>query len=71
MHRESDFVHYELPNKHNRVGRLIKYITSNQPRMIYPIYFIQGIAYQRDGFETEVNLLLLTAPNNSGTLKQS
>ena len=71
MHRESDFVHYELPNKHNRVGRIIKYITSNQTRMIYSITHIQGSASQRDDFETAANLLLLTAPNNSDTLKQS
>ena len=71
IQRELDFVHYELPNKHNRVGRIIKYITSNQTRMIYSITHIQGGASQRDDFETAANLLLLTAPNNSGTLKQS
>ena len=40
MHRELYFVQYELPNAHNRVGRLIKLITSKELSIISAIAHI-------------------------------
>ena len=48
MHRELYFVQYELPNEHNRVGHLTKFITSKEPSIFFSINHIQESLAQRD-----------------------
>jgi len=60
--RASQFVDYEIPNEHTRVGRLIKSIVSRDPSIVSAITHIQGNLVQRDDFESAADFLLLTAP---------
>ena len=62
MMRASQFIDYELPNDHTRVGRLIKSITSRDPSIVSAITHIQGNQQQRNDFEAAADFLLLTAP---------
>ena len=60
----SQFIAYEVPNDHTRVGRLIKSIQSKDPAIISALTHIQGNAAQRDDFELAADFLLLTAPKH-------
>ena len=62
MMRASQFVDYELPNEHTRVGRLIKSIVNRDPSIVSAITHIQGNTNQRNDFELAADFLLLTAP---------
>ncbi len=62
MVRAAQFIPYEVPNEHTRVGRLIKSIQSKDPSIVSAITHIQGNALQRDDFELAADFLLLTAP---------
>ena len=62
MVRASQFIAFEVPNEHTRVGRLIKSITSKEPAIISAITHIQGNHMQRNDFEEASDFLLLTAP---------
>lgn len=62
MMRASQFVDYELPNEHTRVGRLIKSILNRDPSIVSAITHIQGNHGQRNDFELAADFLLLTAP---------
>ena len=62
MVRASQFVDYELPNDHTRVGRLIKSITNRDPSIVSAITHIQGNQHQHNDFEAAADFLLLTAP---------
>jgi ribosomal protein L29 len=64
MRRSSDYVQYDVPNEHTRVGRLIKSITTKDPSILAAITHIQGSDVQRNDFEAAADFLLLTAPNN-------
>ena len=58
----SQFIEYEVPNEHTRVGQLIKSITSRDPSIVSTIIHIQGNDTQRNNFEEAADFLLLTAP---------
>ena len=62
MMRASQFVEYELPNEHTRVGRLIKSIVNRDPSIVSAVTHIQGNTEQRNDFELAADFLLLTAP---------
>ena len=62
MARASQYVSYELPNDHTRVGRLLKSITTKEPAIVAAITHIQGTPAQRGDFEEAADFLLLTAP---------
>ena len=62
MVRASQFIAYEVPNEHTRVGRLMKSITCKEPAIISAITHIQGNDAQRNDFELASDFLLLTAP---------
>ena len=64
MVRASQFIPYEVPNKHTRVGRLIKSIQSKDPSIISAPTHIQGSITQRDNFELAADFLLLPAPKH-------
>ena len=64
MVRASDYIQYDLPNEHTRVGRFIKSITSKEPAIISAITHIHGDNNLRNDFESAVDFMLLTAPNN-------
>ena len=61
--RASQFVDYELPNGHTRVGRLIKSITSKDGAILAAITNIHGDRVKRNDFEEAADFLLLTAPD--------
>ena len=60
--RASQFVAYEVPNDHTRVGRLLKSITSKDGAILSAITHIQGTTEMRENFEETADFLLLTAP---------
>ena len=60
--RASQFVSYEVPNDHTRVGRLLKSITSKDGAILSAITHIQGTSEMRESFEEAADFLLLTAP---------
>ena len=60
--RASQFVAYEVPNDHTRVGRLLKSITSKDGAILAAITHIQGTTAMRESFEEAADFLLLTAP---------
>ena len=60
--RASQFVAYEVPNDHTRVGRLLKSITSKDGAILAAITHIQFTRTMRDSFEDAADFLLLTAP---------
>ena len=62
MVRAAQFIPYEVPNEHTRVGRLSKNLQSKDPSIVSAITHIQGNPEQRDNFETAADFLLLTAP---------
>ena len=62
MVRAAQFITYEVPNEHTRVGRLIKSIQSKDPAIVSAMTHIQGNTQQRDDFELAADFLLLTAP---------
>ena len=62
MMRASQFIDYELPNDHTRVGHLIKCILSCDPSIVSAITYIQGNQHQQNDFEAAADFLLLTAP---------
>lgn len=62
MLRAAQFVEYEIPNEHTRVGRLIKSIVNRDPSIVSAITHIQGNLEQRNDFESAADFLLLTAP---------
>ena len=64
MVRASQFISYEVPNEHTRVGRLIKSIQSKDPAIVSALTHIQGSTTQRDDFELAADFLLLTAPKH-------
>ena len=64
MVRASQFIPYEVPNEHTRVGRLIKSIQSKDPSIVSALTHIQGSIAQRDDFELAADFLLLTAPKH-------
>ena len=67
MVRAAQFIPYEVPNEHARVGRLIKSIQSKDPAIVYAMTHIQGNNQQRDDFELAADFLLLTAPKLKDT----
>ena len=69
MMRASQFVEYELPNDHTRVGRLIKSITNRDPSIMSAITHIQDNQHQRNNFEAAADFLLLTAPKLKNKLR--
>ena len=62
MMRASQFVEYELPNDHTRVGSLMKSIIIREPGIVSAITHIQGSQLQRNDFEAAADFLLLIAP---------
>ena len=67
MVRAAQFIPYEVPNEHTRVGRLIKSIQSKDPAIVSALTHIQGNPQQRDDFELAADFLLLTAPKIKDT----
>ena len=63
MIRASQFISFQVPNEHTRVGRLIKSITSKDPAIVSAITHIHGNPQQRSNFELAADFLLLTAPS--------
>ena len=64
LRRASEFIPYDVPNERLRVTRLLKSITSKDPNIIAAMTHVQGTPAQREDFETAVDFILLTAPNN-------
>ena len=64
LEKASQFVSYQLPDDHMRVGRLIKSITSRDPSILAAITHILGTETLRDDFEDAADFLLL---NNAST----
>ena len=62
MVRAAQFIPYEVPNEHTKVGRLLKSLQSKYPSIVSAVTHIQGNLEQRDNFEMAANYLLLTAP---------
>ena len=62
MVRAAQFIPYEVPNEHTRVGRLIKSLQSKDPAIVSAITHIQGNPNHREDFENAADFLLLTAP---------
>ena len=56
--RASQFVNYEVPNKHTQVSRLIKIITSKDGLILDYITHIQGTLAMRGDFESAADFLL-------------
>ena len=67
MVRAAQFIPYEVPNEHTRVGRLIKSIQSKDPAIVSAMTHIQGNNQQRNDFELAADFLLLTAPKLKDT----
>ena len=65
--RAAQFIQYDVPNERVRVGRFIKSIVTKDPNIVAALTHIQGTPAQRDDFETAVDFLLLTAPNNGNS----
>ena len=64
LEKASQFVPYQLPDDHMRVGRLIKSITARDPSILAAITHILGTPNLRDDFEDAADFLLL---NNAST----
>ncbi len=62
MVRAAQFIPYEVPDEHTRVGRLLKGLQSKDPSIVSTITHIQGNPDQRDNFENATDFLLLTTP---------
>ena len=71
MVRADNHVDYEVPNKHTRVGRLMKSITSKDPSIVAAITHIHGSTTLRNNFEDAADFILLTAPNNGNAPERS
>ena len=59
LEKASQFVSYQLPDDHMRVGRLIKSLTSRDPSVLASITHILGTPRLRDDFEDAADFLLL------------
>ena len=66
MEKASQFIAYQIPDEHTRVGRLLKSITSKDPSVLAAITHILGTPNLRDDFEEAADFLLLTQSSQSG-----
>ena len=66
MQKASQFITYQVPDDHTRVGRLIKSITSKDPSVMAAITHILGTPTLRDDFEEAADFLLLTQVTQQG-----
>ena len=71
MVRASDYINYEVPNEHTRVGRLMKSLTSRDANIVAAVTHIHGSTALRDNFEDAADFILLTAPNNGNAPDRS
>ena len=62
MVRAEDYIGYQLPNKYNRVQRLLKSIESTDIRIVSAITTILGDTVKRENFKQAEDFLLLAAP---------
>ena len=65
MEKASQFISYQVPDDHTRVGRLLKSITSKDPSVLAAITHILGTTSLRDDFEEAADFLLLTQSTQS------
>ena len=71
MELAAEHISYEVPNGHTRVGRLLKSITSMDPKIVSSITHINGNSVERDNFEEASDFILLNAPNNGNAPEKS
>ena len=67
LEKASQFVSYQLPDDHMRVGRLIKSITSRDPSILASITHILGTTTLREDFEEAADFLLLNYASTGST----
>ena len=64
MRRAIDFIQYEQPNEHTRIGRLINSLTTRDSSILAALTHIYGKNSQRNDFNEAADFIFLTAQIN-------